>query len=208
MEDNKDDSQRKVVAYFATRPDAKGGKRFFTQSALSKKLQKKAEICRLVAEDPNARSMKRARIVTCPEVDAALALWARDMEQKRLEYGFRNNIREATIDELLDLPIEQEDFDSEFLRFADGEERTREILEYLKLRDEDDQDEEDLQEPEFQFSKQEALNAVAFLQKIAHHRPDLDVALPLVGQLGKFRSALAQEMEEGKVQTTITSFFK
>jgi hypothetical protein len=91
------------------------------------------------------------------------------------------------------------------LHFADGEEGTREILEYLKLRDEDDQDEEDLQEPEFQFSKQEALNAVAFLQNIAHHRPDLDVALPQVGQLGKFRSALAQEMEEGKVQTTITS---
>ncbi|KAJ7712474.1 hypothetical protein B0H14DRAFT_3523917 [Mycena olivaceomarginata] len=196
MEDNKDDSQRKVVAYFATRLDAKGGKLFFTQSAL------------LVAEDPNARSMKRARIVTCPEVDAALALWARDMEQKRLEYGFRNNIREATIDELLDPPIVQEDFDSEVLHFADGEEGTREILEYLKLRDEDDQDEEDLQEPEFQFSKQEALNAVAFLQNIAHHRPDLDVALPLVGQLRKFRSALAQEMEEGKVQTTITSFFK
>ncbi|KAJ7850897.1 hypothetical protein B0H14DRAFT_3451674 [Mycena olivaceomarginata] len=84
MEDNKDDSQRKVVAYFATRPDAKGGKLFFTQSALSKKLQKKAEIRSLVAEDPNARSMKRAWIVTCPEVDAALALWACDMEQKRL----------------------------------------------------------------------------------------------------------------------------
>ncbi|KAJ7876366.1 hypothetical protein B0H14DRAFT_3543816 [Mycena olivaceomarginata] len=115
---------------------------------------------------------------------------------------------EATIDELLDPQIEQEDFDSEFLRFAEGEEGTREILEYLKLRDEDEQDEEDLQEPEFQFSKQEALNAVAFLPNIAHHRPDLDVALPLVGQLGKFRSALAQEMEEGKVQTTITSFFK
>ncbi|KAJ7877418.1 hypothetical protein B0H14DRAFT_2342333, partial [Mycena olivaceomarginata] len=68
-------SQRKVVAYFATRPDAKGGKLFFTQSALSKKLQKKAEIRSLVAEDPNARSMRRARIVTCPEVDAALDLW-------------------------------------------------------------------------------------------------------------------------------------
>jgi hypothetical protein len=94
------------------------------------------------------------------------------------------------------------------LRFADGEEETREILEYLKLRDEDEQDEEDLQEPEFQFSKQEALNAAAFLQNIAHHWPDLDVALPLVGQLGKFCSALAQEMKEGKVQTTITSFFK
>ncbi|KAJ7915694.1 hypothetical protein B0H13DRAFT_1576211, partial [Mycena leptocephala] len=83
MEDNKDDSQKKVVAYFATRPDAKGGKLFFTQSALSEKLQKKAEIRSLVAEDPNARSMMPARIVTCPEVDAALALWARDMEQKR-----------------------------------------------------------------------------------------------------------------------------
>ncbi|KAJ7844602.1 hypothetical protein B0H14DRAFT_3686410 [Mycena olivaceomarginata] len=35
MEDNKDDSQRKVVAYFATRLDAKGGKLFFTQSALN-----------------------------------------------------------------------------------------------------------------------------------------------------------------------------
>jgi hypothetical protein len=50
--------------------------------------------------------------------------------------------------------------------------------------------------------------AVAFHQNIAHHRPDLDVALLLVGELGKCRAALAQEMEEGKVQTTITSFFK
>ncbi|KAJ7468336.1 hypothetical protein B0H11DRAFT_1642053, partial [Mycena galericulata] len=76
-------SQKQVVAYFATRPDIEGGKLFFTQSALSKKLQKKAEIRSLVAEDTNALSMKRARVVTCPEVDAALALWARDMEQKK-----------------------------------------------------------------------------------------------------------------------------
>ncbi|KAJ7814358.1 hypothetical protein B0H14DRAFT_2604227 [Mycena olivaceomarginata] len=95
-----------------------------------------------------------------------------------------------------------------FFFLRKGRRGAREILEYLKLRDEDEQDEEDLQEPEFQFSKQEALNAVAFLQNIAHHQPDLDVALPLVGQLRKFRSALAQEMEEGKIQTTITSFFK
>ncbi|KAJ7473173.1 hypothetical protein B0H11DRAFT_1628166, partial [Mycena galericulata] len=76
-------SQKQVVAYFATRPDIEGGKLFFTQSALSKKLQKKAEIRSLVAEDTNALSMKRARVVTCLEVDAALALWARDMEQKK-----------------------------------------------------------------------------------------------------------------------------
>ncbi|KAJ6459198.1 hypothetical protein C8R47DRAFT_994754, partial [Mycena vitilis] len=76
-------SQKQVVAYFRTRPDVEGGKLSFTQSALSKKLQKKDEIRTLVAEDRNALSMKRARVVTCPEVDAALALWARDMEQKR-----------------------------------------------------------------------------------------------------------------------------
>ncbi|KAJ7834821.1 hypothetical protein B0H14DRAFT_3142273 [Mycena olivaceomarginata] len=136
------------------------------------------------------------------EVESAFADVLQTLHRDRCLCG-----EEATIDELLDPQIEQEDFDSDFLRFAEGEEGTREILEYLKLRDEDKQD-EDLQEPEFQFSKQEALNAVAFLQNIAHHRPDLDVALPLVGQLGKFHSALAQEMEEGKVQTTITSFFK
>ncbi|KAJ7321072.1 hypothetical protein DFH08DRAFT_625895, partial [Mycena albidolilacea] len=78
-----DRSQTQAVAYFATRPDADGGKLSFTQSALSKKLQKKTEIRNLVSQDRNALSMKRARVVTCPEVDAALALWARDMEQKR-----------------------------------------------------------------------------------------------------------------------------
>ncbi|KAJ7876696.1 hypothetical protein B0H14DRAFT_3787464 [Mycena olivaceomarginata] len=115
---------------------------------------------------------------------------------------------EASIDELLDPQIEQEDLDSEFLRFAEGDEGTREILEYLKRRDNEEEDEEDSQEPEFKFSKKEALDAVAFVQKIVHHRPDLDVALPLAGHLNKFRSALAQEVEEAKVQTSITSFLK
>ncbi|KAJ7850790.1 hypothetical protein B0H14DRAFT_3663793 [Mycena olivaceomarginata] len=87
MEDHEDDSQKKVVVYFATRPDTKGGKLFFTQSALDRCLRGE----------------------------------------------------EATIDELLDPQIEQEDFDSEFLRFAEGEEGTLEILEYLKLCDEDEQ---------------------------------------------------------------------
>ncbi|KAJ7435991.1 hypothetical protein B0H11DRAFT_1937097 [Mycena galericulata] len=114
---------------------------------------------------------------------------------------------EASIDELLNPQIEQEDLDSEFLRFVEDDEGTREILEYLKRCD-SEEEEEDPQEPEFKFSKNEALNAVAFLQKVAHHRPDLDVALPLAGHLNKFRSALMQEVEESKVQTSITSFFK
>ncbi|KAJ7479414.1 hypothetical protein B0H11DRAFT_1688092, partial [Mycena galericulata] len=76
-------SQKQVVAYFSTCPDVEGGKLFFTQSALSKNLHKKAEIHSLVAEDCNTLSMKRARVVTCSEVDAVLALWARDMEQRK-----------------------------------------------------------------------------------------------------------------------------
>ncbi|KAJ7815315.1 hypothetical protein B0H14DRAFT_2603514 [Mycena olivaceomarginata] len=60
---------------------------------------------------------------------------------------------EASIDELLNPQIEQEDLDSEFLRFAEGDEGTREILEYLKRRDNEEEDEEDSQEPEFKFSK-------------------------------------------------------
>ncbi|KAJ7035712.1 hypothetical protein C8F04DRAFT_1181986 [Mycena alexandri] len=41
MDDHGDLSQTQVAAYFATRPDAEGGKLAFTQSALSKKLKKK-----------------------------------------------------------------------------------------------------------------------------------------------------------------------
>ncbi|KAJ7764460.1 hypothetical protein B0H14DRAFT_2633580 [Mycena olivaceomarginata] len=73
--------------------------------------------------------------------------------------------------------------------YSDAGVSEKEIPHVRKLfSNQDEQDEEDLEEPEFQFSKHEALNAVAFLQNIAHHRPDLDVALP--------------------VRTTITSFFK
>ncbi|KAJ6533337.1 hypothetical protein DFH09DRAFT_894480, partial [Mycena vulgaris] len=78
-----DRSQTQAIAYFATRPDTDGGKLSFTQSVLSKKLRKKPEIHNLVSQDRNVLSMKRARVVTCPEVDTVLALWARDMEQKR-----------------------------------------------------------------------------------------------------------------------------
>ncbi|KAF8212652.1 hypothetical protein K438DRAFT_1751092 [Mycena galopus ATCC 62051] len=63
--------------------------------------------------------------------------------------------------------------------FAEGDDGAREILAYLNGRNDEEEDEEDSEEPEFKFSKKEALDAVAFLQKIAHHRPDLDVALPL-----------------------------
>ncbi|KAJ7852622.1 hypothetical protein B0H14DRAFT_2580793 [Mycena olivaceomarginata] len=89
-----------------------------------------------------------------------------------------------------------------------GDEGTWDILEYLNCRDDEEDDEEEPEEPKFNFSKKDAMAAAEFLQKVAHHRPDLEVALPLAGNLHKFRSALSQEVEETKVQTNITSFFK
>jgi hypothetical protein len=101
-------SQKQVAAYFATRPDREGGKLLFTQSALSKKLKIKAEIREAVAADPNALSMKRARVVTCPEVDAALALWARDMEEKRRTVtGAMLVEKRKRFEEALNIPAER-----------------------------------------------------------------------------------------------------
>ncbi|KAJ7794358.1 hypothetical protein B0H14DRAFT_2290940, partial [Mycena olivaceomarginata] len=77
-------SQTAIVEYFSSRPDAEGGKLLFKQPALSKKTKQKDKIRALVATaEPNILSMKRARVVTSPEVDKALGLWAQDMEQKR-----------------------------------------------------------------------------------------------------------------------------
>ena len=50
--------------------------------------------------------------------------------------------------------------------------------------------------------------AVDLLQKIMQHHPDLDIALPLGGYLHKFRAAMVREVETGKIQTEITSFFQ
>jgi len=62
-----------VVEYFATRPE---GPLIFTQSTLSGKLQRSSEMEARVHSNPNALSSKRPRIVTRPEVDRALWLWA------------------------------------------------------------------------------------------------------------------------------------
>ncbi|KAK7000708.1 hypothetical protein R3P38DRAFT_2474548, partial [Favolaschia claudopus] len=83
MDENGSLSQVQVVRYFATRSDKEGGKLLFTQGALSKKLKKKAEIRGAISADPQAGSLKRARVVTCPLVDAALGLWIQDMEEKK-----------------------------------------------------------------------------------------------------------------------------
>ncbi|KAJ7935028.1 hypothetical protein B0H13DRAFT_1854733 [Mycena leptocephala] len=62
--------------------------------------------------------------------------------------------------------------------------------------DDDDEDEEDPEESEFKFSKKEAMEV-----------DYLEMALPLGGYLHKFQTAMAQEVEESKIQTDITLFF-
>ncbi|KAJ7200881.1 hypothetical protein GGX14DRAFT_338995, partial [Mycena pura] len=57
---------------------------------------------------PNVLSMKRARVVTSPEVDKALGLWVRDMEQKRRTMTGPMLIQQRKrFEEALDIPEEQ-----------------------------------------------------------------------------------------------------
>ncbi|KAJ7215372.1 hypothetical protein GGX14DRAFT_312813, partial [Mycena pura] len=101
--------QTAVVSYFKSRADSAGGKLLFGQSALSKKLKQKDKIRALVATgEPNVLSMKRARVVTSPEVDKALGLWVRDMEQKRRTVMGPMLIEQRKrFEEALDIPEEQ-----------------------------------------------------------------------------------------------------
>ncbi|KAJ7929402.1 hypothetical protein B0H13DRAFT_1859872 [Mycena leptocephala] len=89
-------SQKEVSAYFATRPDAEGGKLLFTQSALSKKLKKKEEIRALVAEDPNALSMKRA--------PSGCEIWSK---KKRTVTGAMLIVKRRRFEEALKIPEER-----------------------------------------------------------------------------------------------------
>ncbi|KAJ7724526.1 hypothetical protein B0H16DRAFT_1736716 [Mycena metata] len=72
----------------------------------------------------------------------------------------------------------------------------------------DDHGDEEPEEPEFKYSKKDAMAAVDLLQKIVQHHPDLDEVLPFGGLLHKFWASIIRETEEGKVQGEITSFFK
>ena len=73
-------SQDIIVEHFKTRHE---GALIFNQSTLSRKLhdRKKLEAC--ANEFPNALSSKRPRIVTRPDVDQALFLWVKHMEEKK-----------------------------------------------------------------------------------------------------------------------------
>jgi hypothetical protein len=79
IDDHPSLGQSAVVAHFKGRAE---GALVFTQSTLSRKLKTRPELEARVGSNPNALSSKRPRVVTCPEVERALVLWMRSMEEK------------------------------------------------------------------------------------------------------------------------------
>src|SRR5882762_4516162 len=74
-------SQKEVVKYFASRQD---GALHFNQATLSHHLSKEGHACdqALLNSNPTALSQKRVRVVTRPDVEEALVLWVKHMEEK------------------------------------------------------------------------------------------------------------------------------
>jgi hypothetical protein len=79
IDEHPDVSQIGVVEHFAS---MKTGALHFTQSSLSRNLQKRAELQERAVETPSALSSKRARVMTRPDVERALVLWVRSIEEK------------------------------------------------------------------------------------------------------------------------------
>ena len=81
FDSNQPISQEEVVKHFTGRPD---GALKFSQSALSQDLSKKGceEDQSQLAVNPTALSGKKAWILTRPDVERALFLWVKHMEEK------------------------------------------------------------------------------------------------------------------------------
>jgi hypothetical protein len=73
-------SQERVVDHFSS---LENGSLKFTQSTLSRKIKQRPELEERVNSNPSALSSKRPRIVTRPDVERALVIWLRSMEEKR-----------------------------------------------------------------------------------------------------------------------------
>jgi hypothetical protein len=78
--------QDAIVQYFKTRPN---GALIFDQSTLSCKLGKHENLQACIHEFPNVLLMKQPCIVTRPDVECALFLWVKHMEEKRETICYR-----------------------------------------------------------------------------------------------------------------------
>ena len=79
IDEHQNASQDAIVKHFKTRVE---GALIFDQSTLSRNLKRRKEMEARVHENPNALSSKRPRIVTRPDVEKALFLWFKHMEEK------------------------------------------------------------------------------------------------------------------------------
>jgi len=78
-------TQADVVDYFKNWVD--GGALIFNQSILSRKHKNQEQLEEQAKLNPSALSYKRPRIVTRPDVEHALVLWVKHMEEKREREG-------------------------------------------------------------------------------------------------------------------------
>ncbi|KIK15976.1 hypothetical protein PISMIDRAFT_16120 [Pisolithus microcarpus 441] len=72
-------TQLDIVRHFAA---LKTGALIFNQTTLSRKLRDHPKMEARINDNPTALSSKRPRIVTCPQVERALVLWIKHMEDK------------------------------------------------------------------------------------------------------------------------------
>ncbi|KAG2077435.1 hypothetical protein BDR04DRAFT_1000592, partial [Suillus decipiens] len=72
-------SQSDIVNHFKS---LQTGAFIFTQSTLSRKLRGRSILEARINDNPNALSSKRPRILTRPDVERALFLWVRHMEER------------------------------------------------------------------------------------------------------------------------------
>jgi len=79
IDDHPNVSQVAVTKHFAT---LQTGALQFTQATLSRKLKARDVLEQRVHDNPSALSSKRPRIVTRPDVEKALVVWIRAMEDK------------------------------------------------------------------------------------------------------------------------------
>jgi hypothetical protein len=99
-------SQGDIVEHFKTKVD---GALHFSQSSLSRALNKRPELEARSLSNPNALSSKRARIVTSPDVEQALVLWVRHMLETKKETVSGPMLREKRkrFEDLLGVPDDE-----------------------------------------------------------------------------------------------------
>ena len=94
-------TQSSIVRHFASKPNAL----IFNQCTLSRKLKSQEELEKCVTSHPNALSSKCPCVVTRPDVERALVLWVKHMEEKgETVNGPMLKVKQLKFEEQFDVP--------------------------------------------------------------------------------------------------------